>query len=145
MADIVYRLRAFQRGDWTSDTVNEICGEAASEIERLRANQQYTCEEHAGEVRKGGRCVWCELRDVRASLSRAEEAEERVARVKQWAEAYPQDIFLPVTPDDLKRADALLREAGISMSAMHGHWARHIVSGIAKIVGADIAGAITDE
>ncbi len=47
--------------------------EASAEIERLRANQQYTCEEHAGEVRKGGRCVWCELRDVRASLSRAEE------------------------------------------------------------------------
>lgn len=86
-----------------------------------------------------------EIERLRASLSRAEEAEERVARVKQWAEAYPQDIFLPVTPDDLKRADALLREAGISMSAMHGHWARHIVSGIAKIVGADIAGAITDE
>ena len=40
------------------------------------------------------------------------------------------------------RADALLREAGISMSAMHGHWARHIVCGIGSIVGATHNGTL---
>ena len=83
-----------------------------------------------------------EAADALAALTKQVEERDdnhdKLQRVRQWAEAYPIDIFFPVSADDLKRADALLRASGISMSAMHGHWARHIVSGIANIVGSDI-------
>lgn len=78
-------------------------------------------------------------------LEEAADDHDKLQRVRQWAEAYPEDIFRPVTNDDLKRADALLREAGISMSAMHGHWARHIVCGIGSIVGARLSTAPAEQ
>ena len=58
---------------------------------------------------------------------------DRLARIARWCDAYPEDIFIPVSSDDMTRADKLLADAGISMSAMHAQWARHIVKGIAKI------------
>lgn len=78
-------------------------------------------------------------RELEEAKEQCDDADDKLARVRQWAEAYPQDIFLPVSDDDLKRANVLLAADGISMSAMHGHWARHIVSGIAGIVGADLS------
>lgn len=30
-------------------------------VEELEANQQYTCEAHHNEVKKGGACCWCQL------------------------------------------------------------------------------------
>jgi len=55
-------------------------------------------------------------------------------KVKQWVEAYPEDVFIPISSEDMKRANEVLKDAGINMSAMHGQWARHIVDGIGKIV-----------
>lgn len=55
---------------------------------------------------------------------------EALEKILDWANAYPADVF----PDqDLKKADAVLRAAGISMSAMHGNWGRHITDGIKSI------------
>ncbi len=54
-------------------------------------------------------------------------------RIKQWAEAYPVEVFLPVTQDDLTMAEKVLKDAGVSMSAIHGSWARHILKGIGEI------------
>lgn len=75
--------------------------------------------------------------DVRKVVDELEEQIEdlqgTIARIRAWCEAYPIDMF----PDqDLKKADEVLKAAGISMSAMHGQWARHIMQGVARIVGA---------
>lgn len=52
-------------------------------------------------------------------------------RISDWAtEAYPPESF----PDqDLERANEVLAAAGISISAMHGQWARHLIGGIGRI------------
>jgi hypothetical protein len=60
-------------------------------------------------------------------------AKERLKLVIDWCNAYPEEIFLPVSHEDMERAHKLLAEHGISMGAMHGQWARHIVQGIKKI------------
>lgn len=57
---------------------------------------------------------------------------DRLDRIRNWCDAYPIEVF----PDqDLEKANSVLAEAGISMSAMHGQWARHIMDGIAAIAG----------
>lgn len=62
--------------------------------------------------------------------ARAEKAEDALEQIRQWCDAYPADIF---TDQDLKLANEVLAAAGISMSGMHGQWARRIVSGIGDI------------
>jgi len=64
---------------------------------------------------------------------REERLEEALLRIQQWARAYPVTVFLPVTEADLKIAEQVLRASGISMAALHGAWARHILNGIAEI------------
>jgi hypothetical protein len=61
----------------------------------------------------------------------AEDASDALDRVSVWATAYPQDVFPDV---DLKKARQVLEEAGISFDALHGTWARHIMTGVADIV-----------
>lgn len=61
---------------------------------------------------------------------REEILREALGKILDWANAYPDDVF----PDqDLKKADAVLQAAGISMSAMYGEWGRHISRGIKSI------------
>jgi hypothetical protein len=57
------------------------------------------------------------------------DAIEALAAIEQWAEAYPEDVF---PAQDLKSANEVLAEHGISMSAMYGTWGRHITQGIAR-------------
>jgi hypothetical protein len=64
---------------------------------------------------------------------RAENLEEALFRVQQWAHAYPADIFLE---PDLKRTAEVLEAAGISMDGLHGSWGRRILDGVRKIVDA---------
>jgi len=63
---------------------------------------------------------------------REERLEDALLRIKQWAEAYPVTVFLPVTDDDLARAHRVLEAEGISLAAIHGAWARHILNGIGE-------------
>jgi hypothetical protein len=65
---------------------------------------------------------------------REERLEEALLKIKQWAEAYPVSVFLPVSDDDLKHAGELLALNGISLTGIHGAWARHILNGISEIV-----------
>lgn len=55
-------------------------------------------------------------------------------QIKQWIAAYPETVFLPVSADQMKLAARVLREAGISMDALHAGWARHILDGLREIV-----------
>lgn len=77
------------------------------------------------------------LRDQSADL--LDESQEALHKIKQWCDAYPVEVFIPVSSEDMKRADQILKDAGINMSAMHGEWARHITSGMSKIVDAYFA------
>ena len=52
-------------------------------------------------------------------------AAERLELIADWCGAYPSE--------DLKRANAILEEHGISLIAIHGEWARELLSGVARI------------
>lgn len=56
-------------------------------------------------------------------------------RVRQWCEAYPADVFLPV---DAAKARVALDAVGIDMGALHAQWARHLLDGVGRIVGAEM-------
>ncbi len=59
----------------------------------------------------------------------AERMRTALEYIKGWAEAYPASAC---DNPDLKRADAVLKAAGISMTAMHWTWGRHITEGILR-------------
>lgn len=61
----------------------------------------------------------------------AEDADDALRRVSEWAAAYPADVFPEV---DLEKVKAALEAAGVNYSALHGTWARHIMNGVAGIV-----------
>ena len=72
------------------------------------------------------------------ALEECDDLHERLHRIQQWCAAYPEDVFLPVSDADVKRAGELVRAAGISFDGLHGQWARHIVSGIAALAKGDL-------
>ena len=85
-----------------------------------------------------------EIEDLRAALTQAHgklfeagklagQLTDALAQIKQWAEAYPVAVFLPVLGSDLDRAAELLQQHGISLGAIHASWARHILQGIGDI------------
>ena len=59
---------------------------------------------------------------------------DALVRIKQWCEAYPVEMFRPPTTAEWTRATQVLRASDISISNLHASWARHILSGVAKIV-----------
>lgn len=58
---------------------------------------------------------------------RAERMEEALHHILNWCEAYPEDVF--VQPD-LEEVRKILGDS--RMSALHGAWARHLLSGISR-------------
>jgi hypothetical protein len=68
-----------------------------------------------------------------ANADRIEELEEALLRIKQWAEAYPVEIFRPVSEEKLKEANEALKAIGVDMGALHAGWARHLLDGIGGI------------
>lgn len=79
------RLRAI-RFSSNPDDYDAITIEAAAEIDALTARvaelereRQYTCEQHRDEVRKGERCVWCELAAARGAFDLSESERQRLA------------------------------------------------------------------
>lgn len=65
---------------------------------------------------------------------REQQLQAALTRVKHWCEAYPVDTFKPPTTAEWTRATQVLRNSDISISNLHASWARHILSGIVKIV-----------
>ena len=56
---------------------------------------------------------------------------EKLFKIKRWCEAYPIDIF---PEPDLKKADKVLKENGISLSAISAFSMRHVLKGVQKII-----------
>lgn len=71
------------------------------------------------------------MTDIDDLTEKLEAAQEKLDRIHQWCEAYPVDIFpLP----DLKKARALLEAGGITLDSVSAEMARHVLSGIQKII-----------
>ena len=67
----------------------------------------------------------------RASMEEnADNLRDALHKIKQWADAYPIDIFSDV---DLDAARAALKAVNIDIGNLHAKLARHIVSGIGAI------------
>ena len=64
------------------------------------------------------------------SSEREDRMESALNEIRSWANAYPLTVF---SEPDFKKADKVLAAAGISMTAMHGTWARYLVEGIGEI------------
>jgi hypothetical protein len=56
-----------------------------------------------------------------------EKLQDVLQRIRQWCEAYPTDIFKPMTEDELKQVVRILREHGVRTDALYAEWGRHIL------------------
>ena len=65
--------------------------------------------------------------------ARIGELEDAMQRIVNWADAYPVDIFIPPTKEDLKRSNEILRENGISFTAINGATMKHVIDGVGNI------------
>lgn len=65
-----------------------------------------------------------------AEVERAERYEEALWKIKQWADAYPLDIF---PEPDMKKAHALLQAGGITLDAVSASCMRHVIASVSKI------------
>lgn len=59
---------------------------------------------------------------------------EAIGKIEQWAKAYPEDIFIPMTTEDWKEHHEILKGAKRSGSAAAADSMRHIARGIQKIL-----------
>jgi hypothetical protein len=64
---------------------------------------------------------------------RVEALEAALYRIKQWADAYPMQIFPEVTEDYAKRAHEVLTANGMTLDRLSADAMRHVVQGVGKI------------
>ena len=69
---------------------------------------------------------WCSPAEVSALESRLEEAEEFIESVKDWKNAYQEDVFPPVGEDSLKM---MCNASGISMDRLSAAILRKCIIG----------------
>jgi hypothetical protein len=76
---------------------------------------------------------WNSQAGVRAELAedRAENAEEKLFRIRQWCDAYP----LAIWPEpDFEKASDLLKAGGMAIDGISASCMRHVLNGIKKII-----------
>lgn len=61
---------------------------------------------------------------------REQRLEDALNEVMHWANAYPAKVF---PEPDLDKARQALEVVGITMEALHGTWARHLLEGVGRI------------
>lgn len=64
-----------------------------------------------------------------------DELDRAEAALRAWSECYPEDVFVPITDEQLKAVVALLRENGYTSDALYAHWGRHIVASLRREMG----------
>lgn len=76
-----------------------------------------------------------EIAALRAAVSEAEEvARTALQQIRQWADAYPEDIFTPLSDEELKAVVAAAEKAvPHGSSRLHAGWARHILGAVRRI------------
>ncbi len=55
-------------------------------------------------------------------------------KLKNWADAYPVEMFPEVLRQEWQQANEVLAQAGLSMTRMSASNMRHIISGVRKLV-----------
>lgn len=63
---------------------------------------------------------------LQLSTARAEEREALKKIVNVWLEAYPEDIFIPPTKDQIQIAQKALQAVGMSVDKFSGAMGRHM-------------------
>ncbi len=63
----------------------------------------------------------------------SEKMEDALNEIINWADAYPVDVFIEPTPEIMKRANEVLKAAGISFTAINAHTMRHVIEGVRGI------------
>ena len=63
-----------------------------------------------------------------------DKAVEILQRINQWCDAYPEDIFIPMTTEDWKNHHQVLKEANRSGSAAAADSMRHVIRGIKEVL-----------
>lgn len=82
-AERLYEVREqYRSGRWGDGLPRELFGHIdalTARVAELERERQYTCEQHRDEVRKGERCVWCELAAARGAFDLSESERQRLA------------------------------------------------------------------
>ena len=91
-----------------------------------------------------------EVTRLKAENERMREAienlEENVLhKIDDWANAYPEDVFIEPTSEEWKMLNQICKDNGLNMTAYSGSIARHCVTGIQKYAkrGLEIAAALS--
>lgn len=134
-------LRVGDPDGWDVGAVSEIVKRAAFMITALEAER----DAKRAEVDE---LLYLRAEDealIRNLEAERDEAREALTRIKQWADAYPIDLFPPLDDNALVRARSALDGAGVSIGALHAAWARRITRGIGEIAAAALANGGRDE
>ena len=67
-----------------------------------------------------------ELRDAEIEILR-----DKLYRIKQWAEAYPLNVF---PEPDFKKVAKVLKENDLSLDAVSASNMRHVINGVKEII-----------
>lgn len=76
-------------------------------------------------------------------MEREAEMEEALTRIKQWADAYPNDIFTPVDAGYLQRANDVLKQHGMCVDRLSADAMRYALTGVGKIATAALTNPTT--
>lgn len=76
-----------------------------------------------------------------AELERENERHETaLQRIKQWADAYPLDVF---PEPDFKKVNEVLKAAGLSLDQVSASNMRHVVKGVGDIASQSLMESVT--
>jgi hypothetical protein len=76
---------------------------------------------------------------------RIEELEAALYRIKQWADAYPLEVFPEMDDDYMRRANELLQRAGMHIDRIAADAMRHVVQGVGNIAREALKGSEGNE
>ena len=133
MSDIVMRLRSDVARYTTGPLIESqnLKMQAADEIERLRVwNAEMVAKATSGGTLDGYRELGQKCAGLEAKNERLREA---LHQIKQWADAYPPNIFRPMKKEDWDKAHNLLTGSGVSLDRISGDNMRHVAKGVGEI------------
>lgn len=74
------------------------------------------------------------MSEIEALRDDISDLESKLARIASWCNAYPVEVFVPITQDERDTANKALRAVDVTPDRLHASWARHILDGIRKII-----------
>ncbi len=89
-----------------------------------------------GDIKKclAAECFHHENWYAKQQQERIDELQDTLTQIAEWCEAYPLKIF---PEPDLKKADKVLKENGITIDSIGAHAMRHVLKGIQAIIAVD--------